>query len=105
MPRPVKDDSQRMALRPRAADKARLVRAAALKQTDLTKFVMRAALEAADEVIAAAERVALSERDTQRMMTLLDNPPEPNARLLSAAKALPPRAVRLKRGRGEVEPA
>jgi uncharacterized protein (DUF1778 family) len=71
------------------AEKARLMRAASLEQTDLEDFVRRNALRAADAVIERAEHVVLSERDTRRWLDLLDNPPEPNARLIAAAKALP----------------
>lgn len=33
----------------------------------------------------ARERIALSERDSLRVIDLLDNPPPPNARLIRAA--------------------
>jgi uncharacterized protein (DUF1778 family) len=36
--------------------------------------------------------VQLSERDSLRVLALLENPPEPNARLLAAAQAVPRRA-------------
>jgi len=36
-----------------------------------------------------AEQVALSERDTLRVLDALENPPAPNAKLLAAAHALP----------------
>jgi hypothetical protein len=41
------------------------------------------------EVIAEAEQVQLSPRDSLRVLELLENPPGPNARLLAAARALP----------------
>jgi uncharacterized protein (DUF1778 family) len=40
------------------------VRAAALRHTDLTDFVTRTALREAEAVIAEAEQVRLSERDS-----------------------------------------
>jgi uncharacterized protein (DUF1778 family) len=71
------------------AEKARLMRAASLEQTDLKDFMLRNALRAADAVIEHAEHIVLSERDTRLWLDLLDDPPAPNARLIAAAKALP----------------
>jgi uncharacterized protein (DUF1778 family) len=71
------------------AEKSRLMRAASLEQTDLKDFMLRNALRAADAVIERAEHIVLSERDTRLWLDLLDNPPEPNDRLIAAAKALP----------------
>ncbi len=82
-------ENNRYAMRIRTSEKARLMRAAALEQTDLKSFILRSALEAADSVIDRAEIVRLSERDTRLLLDLLDNPPPPNARLVAAAKALP----------------
>jgi uncharacterized protein (DUF1778 family) len=78
-----------MSLRIRAEDKAILLRAVALKRTDLTDFVIRHAVRAAKAVIDEADRVQLSERDSLRVLDLLENPPASNARLLAAAQALP----------------
>jgi uncharacterized protein (DUF1778 family) len=89
MPRAALEDNSRVAMRVRPDDKAKLMRAVALLQTDLTDFILRNALLAADSVIEEAERVSLSERDSLRVLELLENPPEPNARLLAAAQALP----------------
>ena len=65
------------------------MRAVALENTDLTDFILRNVLRAADVVIAQAERVTLSERDSLRVLDLLENLPSPNARLMAAALALP----------------
>lgn len=89
MPRVAVEDNSRMSLRIRPEEKAILLRAVALKHTDLTEFVLRHALEAAKTVIEEADRVQLSERDSLRVLALLENPPAPNARLLAAADALP----------------
>jgi uncharacterized protein (DUF1778 family) len=89
MPRVAVENNSRVALRIRPADKAKLMRAGALEHTDLTDFILRNALRAADAVIDQAERIVLSERDSLRVLELLDNPPAPNARLLAAARALP----------------
>jgi len=81
-----------MSLRIRAEEKATLLRAVALKHTDLTDFVLRHALRAAKAVIAEAERVQLSQRDSLRVLDLLEHPPAPNARMLAAARSLPRRS-------------
>ena len=92
MPRVAVEDNSRMSLRIRPQEKALLLRAVALKQTDLTDFVLRHALRAAKAVIERADRVPLSARDSLRVLNLLENPPAPNAKLLAAARALPKRS-------------
>ncbi len=89
MPRVMVEDNSRLSLRIRAQDKAVLMRAVALENTDLTDFVIRTALQAAKTVIEQAERVPLSERDSLRVLAALEQPPAPNALLLAAAEALP----------------
>jgi len=87
MPRPVAANS-RIELRTRPEEKAVLARAASLERTDLTSFILRTVLPAAQTVIERAERLQLSERDSLRVLALLENPPEPNAKLVRAARAL-----------------
>ena len=58
-------ESGKIEIRLRPEDKRRLTRAVALK------------------------RLVLSERDSLRILELLEHPPQPNAKLLAAAKALP----------------
>ena len=92
MPRIAVEDNSRMSLRIRADEKAVLLRAVALKHTDLTDFVIRHALRAAKAVIEEADHVKLSKRDSLRVLDLLENPPAPNAKLRAAARALPKRS-------------
>ncbi len=92
MPRVAVEGNSRMSLRIRAEEKAMLLRAVALKHTDLTDFVIRHALRAAKDVIEEADHVRLSERDSLRVLDLLENPPSPNAKLMAAAQALPRRS-------------
>src|SRR5580700_1505414 len=92
MPRIADENNSRMSLRIRAEEKALLVRAVALEHTDLTDFVIRHALRAAKAVIEEADHVQLSERDSLRVLDLLENPPAPNARLLATARALSKRS-------------
>jgi uncharacterized protein (DUF1778 family) len=92
MPRAAIDDNNRLALRVRPADKAVIMRAVALAQTDMTTFILRTALREAQRVIEEHERVKLTERDSRLVMELLENPPAPNAKLRKAARALPQRS-------------
>ena len=89
MPRAAVDDNKRMNLRLRPDQKAALIRAAALRHTDLTNFVLQPALREAEAVIEASERVVLSERDSLLVLDLLENPPTPNAKLRAAIAAIP----------------
>lgn len=88
MPRLTLKNNTWMSLRLPREEKIILRRAAALKRTDLTDFVRQHSLKAAREVIREAERLELSERDSLRVLALLENPPRPNAKLLAAAKLL-----------------
>ena len=91
MPRTAVEDNSRLSIRIRAEEKALLLRAVSLKHTGLTDSVIRHALLAAKSVIEEANHVHLSERDSLRVLDLLENPPAPNARLRAAARALPRR--------------
>jgi uncharacterized protein (DUF1778 family) len=87
-------DSARVEIRIDAAAKAMLARAAALEHIDLTAFILRAALPAAQSVIDNAERIALTERDSLKVLDLLENPPVANERLRRAAADLAKARVR-----------
>lgn len=76
----------RIELRASKEEKRLLVAAAAEERLDLTSFIMRRAMPAAREVVERAERIALSERDTARILKLLENPPKPTSALLAAAR-------------------
>jgi uncharacterized protein (DUF1778 family) len=89
MPRVAVEDNDRMSMRVRAEEKTMLLRAAALENTDLTDFVLQHALRSAKAVIEDAEHLRLSERDSLRVLNVLENPPRPNAKLRAAARALP----------------
>jgi uncharacterized protein (DUF1778 family) len=92
MPRVVVEENSRVALRIRPADKAIIMRAVALAQTDMTEFILRTAMREARSVIEEHERIKLTRRDSRRVMELLENPPAPNAKLRKAARALPKRS-------------
>lgn len=91
MPRVAVEDNNRLSLRIPADEKAILLRAAALKHKDLSEFVRQHSVHAAKTVIREEEHISLSQRDSLRVLKLLENPPKPNAKLVSAAKALPKR--------------
>ena len=87
MPRVAVEENSRMSLRIRGKEKALLMRAVALQDTDLTGFVVGCAVRAAQDVIRDHEQMQLSERDSLKVLDLLENPPQPNAKLVSAARA------------------
>jgi uncharacterized protein (DUF1778 family) len=91
MPRATVKDNSRVALRVRLAEKAILMRAAALARTDMTDFILRTALREARLVIEEHERVKLTGRDSRLVLELLEDPPAPNAKLRRAARAVPER--------------
>ncbi|MGD0620210.1 MAG: DUF1778 domain-containing protein [Bryobacteraceae bacterium] len=78
--------TDRIELRASREQKRILAAAAAYERLDLTAFVMRTALPAAEEVIARNERITLSARDSLRVLDLLEHPPKPSAALRAAAK-------------------
>ncbi|EFR1252497.1 DUF1778 domain-containing protein [Salmonella enterica] len=89
MPQIAIESNERLSLRVSTDAKKLIVRAAAIQQTNLTDFVVSNVLPVAKKIVDAAERVYLTERDTQMIMEILDNPPAPNEKLLAAAFALP----------------
>jgi uncharacterized protein (DUF1778 family) len=76
----------RLELRATKEEKRLLAAAAAYERLDVTSFIMRAALPAARQVVERNERIALSERDTLRVLELLEQPPQPTPALLAAAR-------------------
>jgi uncharacterized protein (DUF1778 family) len=78
----------RIELRATAEEKKLLAAAAAHERLDVTSFIMRNVLPAARDVVDRAERIVLSERDSRRVLDLLDRPPEPPPALLAAARRL-----------------
>jgi uncharacterized protein (DUF1778 family) len=79
-------ENGRIELRISPEEKALLMRAAALERSDLTGFILRTVLPAAERIVSKSERLTLSERDSERVLDLLENPPRPSSKLLRAAK-------------------
>lgn len=92
MPRAAINENSRVALRIRPSDKAIIMRAVALAQTDMTDFILRTALREAQAVIEEHERIKLTQRDSRLVMDVLENPPAPNAKLRKAARTMPERS-------------
>jgi len=82
----------RIELRASREQKRILAAAAAYERIDLTSFVMRTTLPAAEEIVARHERIALTARDSVRVLDLLEHPPKPSAALRAAARRRPKRA-------------
>jgi uncharacterized protein (DUF1778 family) len=76
----------RIEIRATKEEKRILVAAAAQERLDLTGFIMRRVLPAARELVDQSERIVLSERDTVRVLSLLENPPKPTRALVDAAR-------------------
>jgi uncharacterized protein (DUF1778 family) len=78
--------NDRIELRTTVEEKRLLGAAAAYERLDVTSFIMRNVLPVARDVVDRAERIVLSERDTRRILKLLENPPKPTKALLAAAR-------------------
>ncbi len=89
MARRAVENNNRMQIRIAPALKARIARAAAIQNMDITQFVSRSALREADAVIERAESNQVSSRDFTRILELLEDPPAPNAKLKKAIDSLP----------------
>jgi uncharacterized protein (DUF1778 family) len=76
----------RIELRATKEEKRLLATAAACERLDVTSFIMRNVLPVARNVVDRAERIVLTERDTKRVLALLENPPRPTKALLAAAR-------------------
>lgn len=79
-----KDD--RIEIRVSREEKRLLAAAAAHERMDVTTLIMRTALPEARRIVDRAERIVLSERDSARVLKLLENPPKPTAALRAAAR-------------------
>jgi uncharacterized protein (DUF1778 family) len=78
--------NERIELRATEAEKRLIAEAAAQEQLDITRFIMRSVLPVAREVVKRSERIVLSERDSKRVLELLERPPKPTSALIAAAR-------------------
>jgi uncharacterized protein (DUF1778 family) len=86
MPTTTAARDDRIELRATKEEKRLLATAAAHERLDVTSFIMRTVLPAARDVVDRAERIVLSDRDSERVLALLENPPAPTPALLAAAR-------------------
>lgn len=86
MPTTTAARENRIELRATKEEKRLLATAAAYERLDVTSFIMRNVLPAARDVVDRTERIVLSERDTERVLELLENPPKPTPALRAAAR-------------------
>jgi uncharacterized protein (DUF1778 family) len=86
MPTRLAARNDRIELRASREQKRILAAAAAYERLDLTAFVMRTAIPAAEDIIARHERITLTARDSLRVLELLEHPPAPTAALRAAVK-------------------
>ena len=80
--------NDRIELRATREEKRLISEAAAYEQLDITRFIMRNVLPVARGVVERSGRIVLSERDSKRVLQLLEKPPKPTAALIAAAKRL-----------------
>ena len=79
--------NSRMVARIPASVRETIQAAADLEGTSLNHFVVQSAFRQAQEILERDSIVRLNREQTERVFELLDNPPEPNAALLSAKAA------------------
>ena len=75
---------ERLGFRMSEETKRLIERAASLEQRKVTDFCLVALIDAAKRSIAEHETLSLSERDRAAFFAALENPPEPNQRLVKA---------------------
>ena len=80
--------SDRIELRATPEEKQLIAEAAAREQLDVTRFIMRNILPVARKTIERSERIMLSQRDSRRVLQLLEKPPKPTPALIAAARRL-----------------
>ena len=74
--------NERISARVSEQIKQTLITAADLTGATLNQFLMQAALEKAEHIIEKDKLIRLSKNDAQTFFDALENPPEPNAKLL-----------------------
>ncbi|NJO94440.1 MAG: DUF1778 domain-containing protein [Hydrococcus sp. RM1_1_31] len=77
---------ERLEARLTVSQKELLQQAALLEGTTLTEFVIRSATEQARQILDKHRLIQLSLKDSQAFVEALLNPPEPNERMVAAAK-------------------
>ena len=81
MPKAATIRSERIDIRTEPEVKAVIERAALLRHTSVSAYLLDSALEKATADLRAAETVTLGDADRDRFFAALENPPEPNEAL------------------------
>jgi uncharacterized protein (DUF1778 family) len=81
------EDKSRITARVPTELRATLEQAAQLQGATLNQFVVQSAFQEAQRIVERETLIRLSQRDAQKVFTLLDHPPKANARLAEALKA------------------
>jgi len=81
------EDKSRITTRVPAELRNTLEQAAQLQGATLNQFVVQSAFQEAQRVVERETVIRLSRRDAQKVFSLLDRSPKPNARLIEAVKA------------------
>lgn len=84
---PTIDEDIRITARVPAELKDTLERAAQLQGATLNQFVVQSAFHEAQRILERETVIRLSQRDAQKVFSLLEHPPKPNKRLKDAVKA------------------
>ncbi|WP_404359512.1 DUF1778 domain-containing protein [Methylotuvimicrobium sp. KM1] len=79
-------NNERITARVSEQIKETLIAAADLTGATLNQFLVQAALEKAERVIEKDKLIHLSQQDAEFFFDVLDNPPEPNDKLINAVK-------------------
>ncbi|MBU2570960.1 MAG: DUF1778 domain-containing protein [Gammaproteobacteria bacterium] len=79
-------NNERITARVSEQIKDTLIAAADLTGATLNQFLVQAALEKAERVIEKDKLIHLSQQDAEFFFDVLDNPPEPNNKLINAVK-------------------
>lgn len=80
------EDTVRVILKISASVQEILQRAAELSGASLNEFIVQAALKEAKQITEDERVIFLSERDAEKVFSLIENPPAPSERLKEAAK-------------------
>jgi len=80
-------NNERITARVSEQIKQTLMAAADLTGATLNQFLVQSALEKAENIIEKDKLIHLSHKDAQCFFDALENPPEPNAKLINAVKS------------------
>jgi uncharacterized protein (DUF1778 family) len=86
MPQSIRQRDDKLQIRVDKMTKGKIERAASYANKTLSDFVLENIVPIAEKVIDEHTKIKLSERDWEKVMVALENPPEPNEALKKAAE-------------------